>query len=358
MLKTLDILIGLSVVMLMVSLIVTVFTAAITNMLQTSGKHLREGLIGLLRQIDSELPDDVAKVIATTILTHPLIKSAGSRYGTVIHREELTKLILELAADDGPHKLEARARGLLIDTLGRNQIADPQKVIENVRSVALQLERSNPELSNNARYAMAFLQEADSKFLAKINGWFDQTIDRVSDRYTNSTRIVTFAGSIVIALILQLDTAQLVNRLSADSALRNSLVEQAAKVSAPSQTDVQGAIPKLDSDSKQRLDDLVQDDVIQYPTSLNEWTHRWNGDNWLMKLIGILLTAMLLSLGAPFWYNALKNLIRLRSLIAQKDDEQRATRQTSIASGDSGSTNDAGVPSILVGERGDLTSIG
>jgi len=331
-LKTLDILLGLSVVMLMVSLIVTVLTEAIANLLQMRGKHLLEGVIGLLKQVDRNVPDHVVKAIATTILTHPLIRSKGSRFGTVIHREELTKLVLELAADEGPERLTPPILAELRAMLQRNGIADPNKTLENVRTVALRLELAHPELSNNLRYSTAFLHEANSRFLAKINGWFDQTIDRVSDRFTRATRIVTFCGSLLVALLLQLDTAQLVNRLSEDSNLRGDLVKQAITVDrenlAPSPERSRSLVPALSDPDRKRLRALVQDDIIDFPTSIREWAGRWTLDNFLMKLLGITLTATLLSLGAPFWYSALKNLIRLRSLIAQKDDEQRETRQS------------------------------
>jgi hypothetical protein len=32
---------------------------------------------------------------------------------------------------------------------------------------------------------------------------------------------------------------------------------------------------------------------------------------------------LLLSLGAPFWYSRLQDLLRMRSTLAQKDDQQR-----------------------------------
>jgi hypothetical protein len=41
----------------------------------------------------------------------------------------------------------------------------------------------------------------------------------------------------------------------------------------------------------------------------------------------MMLTISLLSLGAPFWYGVLSNLIKLRSSIARKDDEARDERQ-------------------------------
>jgi len=142
------------------------------------------------------LPDDSSKKIAEALLTHPLIKSAGSRFGTVIHREELTALLLEFAAGDGPKALDDEVHGELCKLLAANDIGDPKGTMEDVRSLALQIEQAYPALSNNERYAMALLQEARSRFLGKMNGWFDQTIDRVSDRFTNSARLVTFFGSL------------------------------------------------------------------------------------------------------------------------------------------------------------------
>ena len=34
----------------------------------------------------------------------------------------------------------------------------------------------------------------------------------------------------------------------------------------------------------------------------------------------MLVTSLLLSLGAPFWYGVLRNLLQLRSVLAVKDD--------------------------------------
>lgn len=370
MLKSIDILLGLSVVMLMVSLIVTVLTQAIVNLMQTRGKNLLDGIAGLLRQIHCELPRAGSREIAEALLTHPLIKSAGSRYGTVIHREELTALLLELAVDDGPNRLNERARAQLCDLLKANGIENPKETMDNVRALTLSLEREHPELSNNQRYAMAFLEEARSGFLGKINGWFDQTVDRVSERFTNSTRIITFVGSLAVALILQLDTAALVNRLGADPAFRQALVEEAIKINnenaprpaaASTAAEPGNLVPALSKTDSQNLQTLSNFDVIAMPTSITDWKGRWSADNWMMKLLGIVLTAMLLSLGAPFWYNALKNLIRLRSLIAQKDDDQRLTRQTSTdVTGSSGSLPGTStvLPLPVMGERGDLASVG
>lgn len=70
----------------------------------------------------------------------------------------------------------------------------------------------------------------------------------------------------------------------------------------------------------------------------------------------MLIATLLISLGAPFWYSILKDLIGLRSQLAQKDDAQRQTRQTNqdvqpavTAIADLVSS---GVPAGLQSERG------
>jgi hypothetical protein len=74
---------------------------------------------------------------------------------------------------------------------------------------------------------------------------------------------------------------------------------------------------------------LATNGLISMPSSgLREW---WKGVR-SVNVFGVLLTALLLSLGAPFWYSALGGLLRLRSVLAGKDDAQRAGRQLTEAS--------------------------
>ena len=57
----------------------------------------------------------------------------------------------------------------------------------------------------------------------------------------------------------------------------------------------------------------------------NRWYQGWEGHFW-----GVLFSVGLLSLGAPFWYNALKSLSSLRSTVAQNisNEQKQAQKQT------------------------------
>ena len=60
MLKSLDVLIGLTVIMLALSMGVTMLTQFATAMLNSRGRHLRRGIIDLLNQIDPALAKKAA----------------------------------------------------------------------------------------------------------------------------------------------------------------------------------------------------------------------------------------------------------------------------------------------------------
>jgi len=381
MLKTIDILLGVSVVMLIVSLCVTVLTQAVTRIRETGGKKLLEGMTDLLQQIDPGLPNEIAGKIATALLRHPLVSEGAKRLGTTIHREEFTGLLLELGAGIVPKDLQANVtpdvQQAVTKMLRDHGIDNPEQILENVRGMALHLERSNPELANNVRFSRALMEEVSGKLVGKVNAWFDPVIDRVSARFTATAHQVTVVCSVLVALALQLDVVGLVNRLSVDPALRQSLVEQAMTLTDDQKqggdTDQITRLEELTGQSRAELQDLVQIGVVTLPG--RDWVSNW-GLCWgaatvggtqrecrpRVNPIGVILSALLLSLGAPFWYNALKNLVRLRSIVAGKDDQQRQARQTSQPtdgapgpSGTASSTSSDTAPSQAVaGERGIL----
>jgi hypothetical protein len=325
MLRTLDVLLGVTVVMLIVSMCVTMLTQAVIRLRETRGTKLLEGLSDLMQQIDPGLDRTTADGVATALLRHPLVNEGSRRLGSTIHREEFTTLLLELGSGRVPAGLKedvtTGVQQAIAKMLHDHGITDPEQTLERVRAAALQLERANPDMATDARQAMALMQEVREQLVGKVHAWFDQTIDRVASRFTADTRQVTVLCSILVAFALQLDVVSLMNRLSVDPALRQALVTQAT-TTAGSGDDKLENLARLTGQSREDLQDLVQIGAVTLPS--RNWMANWAKVN----VLGVILSALLLSLGAPFWYNALKNLIRLRSTIAGKDDAQRSTRQT------------------------------
>jgi hypothetical protein len=428
-LKTLDILIGVATVMLLFSMVVTIVTQSIISAFQTRGRNLRDGLAGLLKQLDPGLEEKLAAKISTALLRHPLIGGEFGALGTVIHRDEFTTLLMEVGAGQSGAHVTDEAKAAVVKLLQKNGVSDPAAALKNIRDVALQIEAANPQLANSVRYGMAVLQEAKSDYVAKVHGWFDQTIDRVSQRFTANAHGITFVVALIVAFSVQLDTIGLINRLSTDDAMRTYLVGQAQAISdqavkkgvvpqdaganqstsqpntgsagkpasgsdaSPKKADTAAAktdtsaqkknpsggtaagpppaqtpspTPTPTPNPQKEITNVLQNNGLIVPPKLPfEFKMAWPPIEWHLQtnqVLGILISALLLSLGAPFWYGALQSLLKLRSSLAQKDDQQRANRQvggetqegaTAAPAGDS-----AALPASLKGEQGNLQAVG
>src|SRR6185436_16874922 len=83
-------------------------------------------------------------------------------------------------------------------------------------------------------------------------------------------------------------------------------------------------------DIKKGLDDagfqLVPPDLGRYypASAFTNDLLPWNAPG---HFLGVTLTAALLSLGSPFWFNLLKSLVNLRSTVAQVEETERMQRQ-------------------------------
>jgi len=444
MLKSLDVLLGLSVVMLIVSMAVTLVSQGILNLLASRGRNLRTGLADLLELLDARLSRAEAEAIAALTLMQ---RTIGGRcrcrlpewlqffqFGEVIHREEFIKSLLDLAAcydvsikiefeqikarlanktfnvgqatealetklleyplffkrlgietllaKIKKEKAEAKKRqyqqlekivAKQIDLLDKlrlvlqdNGIADAGNTLKNVRMLALQFEKSNPELAHDVRVTNALLQEASSQFLAKICLNFDHLIDRVSVRFIATTRVVSVISAALVAVALQLDTVNLINRLSMDEKMRSAFVELAPKLADEAQDKKQqpdqaaakeGAQsqPTVDPEKEKfYLNFLSEQGLISLPNDWESWRKHWRS----MSLPGLVLSIFLLSLGGPFWYNALGKLLQLRSGLARKDEEQKNIRQTTQSVTDPQNPDNPPAANPLQGERGDLKALG
>jgi len=347
MLKTLDILIGATTVVLLFSMAVTVITQALTTFFQRRGRHLKTGLANLLQQLG--IPTrQCGEDIADHVLRHPMIADGKGNLGTVVKREEFVKLLLDFASGEGLSTLGEESKNALLAVIQKNGIADPSSALKNIRALELQLEASDPQLANHVRQALAIVHGAGSDFVAKINSWYDQTIDRVSQRFTKYTHWVTIGIAAVVVLTVQLDIIAVIDRLSIDDQFRNTVAAGwAGKVSGDN---------SVQANPRPYYDLLSQAGLVTLPTTAG-WVNQLKETR---KIPGMLLSVLLVSLGAPFWYSVLKDLLQLRSNIAQKDSSQRDQRETGqvgTPGGGGGSTANV-TPTWLIGDRGDLTAIG
>lgn len=363
-LKLVDILLGVSVVMLIMSLVVTALTEMMMGLTNQKGRTLRDGLLNLLAQLDPNLPRDRARELAADLLTHPLVADAGNRMGHVIQRHELAELLLQIATDepwqttprtilgrlmrflglsgaaaqtDGAHPHADDVRRLLAASDQGLTVERARELLKAVRTRAVELMQSAPQTAESARRDQALLAQFKGEFVDRLFTQFDAAIERTQARFAYPARIYTIIGATLLAFATHLDTLHLVNKLSVDDKFREDLVRMSAGMGSaerpgPAVAPAANAPLKgLSDEQKRRLGELR--DVGVFPAS-GLWVTETNEQGvkicrfQTQRLLGILLSIALLTLGAPFWYDTLKNLIKLRSPLARRDDSERQQRQS------------------------------
>jgi hypothetical protein len=171
-------------------------------------------------------------------------------------------------------------------------------------------------------------------FRAKVELWFEEIMQRATDWYKKNTKWWLFFIGFVLAGIFNADTIQIYQSLSKNAAARDKLTELAESFAA--QRDTVAGLQlgtKSVEQSKSELQQISQTytQIVQSPLGLG-WSEQEGGKNlpWiLVKLAGLLLTGMAVTLGAPFWFEMLKKLISIKNnvpaALAGKTSEQAAS---------------------------------
>jgi len=295
MFRSLDALIGFATVMLVLSLVVTVLTQLVANFLKLRSQHLRHGVLQIFLNLGWEFAGERAKALAREIVSG---KDA-------ITREDLIESLLALAQNTPELKNKIAA---LVPAL------DPPALLALLRRTALELSVERPDLAAAAVRSTAMARTPVSGLASEVFGVFDSTMDQVSERFTSQSRkLVAFFG-IALALALPLDTLDLLQRFTRSDAARDQAVAlaQTLAVNEPS--------------TRVAFEKLQAAEIIVIPASPSQWLARWQKVNF----IGVAAGALLLTLGAPFWFHVLKDLLKLRSAVAGQESQDRAQRQASL----------------------------
>jgi hypothetical protein len=301
-LRSLDTLIGFVTVLLVLSLAVTMLTQMVANFLQLRSRHLREGVLDVFRQLGWGFVGDGAEVLA-----HRVVRSKDA-----ITREDLIETLLVLAQKNTElkDKITASTPGF-----------DPQTLLVHVRRTALELSIERPDLAAAVVRATALARSPLSSLASEVFGVFDSTMDRVSAKFTAQSRKLVAIFGIAVALVLPLDAFDLLKRLARSDSAREQAVTLAQTFAAN-----QSALDPTPREVRLAAARLQAAEVIVVPSSRAEWAARWQQVNWA----GVAVSALLLTLGGPFWFTVLKDLLRLRSATASQESQDRAQRQAAL----------------------------
>ena len=227
MFRSLDALVGFATVMLVLSLVVTVLTQIVANLLNLRSRHLRDGVLDIFLQLGWDFAGEGARILAREIAQN---KDA-------ITREDLIETLLVLAQKTP--ELKTKIAGLVPEF-------DPTALLAHVRRAALELSVERPDMSAAVVRSTAMARTPVVGLTSEVFGIFDSAMDRVSARFTAQSRKLVAACGIVLALALPLDTFDLLERFLRSDAGRDQAVALAETLAA-SEPDVRVAYAKLEA---------------------------------------------------------------------------------------------------------------
>jgi len=147
---------------------------------------------------------------------------------------------------------------------------------------------------------------------AGLETWFDETMARLEGAYKRWATVVLFFVGLALAGGLNASTVDVAHKLWQDPVTREGVVAAAGKLTLPTPTPSATPSSSPLSTVADNYDTLAQ---LHLPIG---WSHpTWEAFYmpWWhvpMALLGYLVTAFLLMLGGPFWFDLLSRLVNLR----------------------------------------------
>lgn len=326
-LPILEVAISVIFVYLLLSLICTASNELIAGLFKSRGTTLKKGIKNLLD--DSKFPDLVEK-----LYNHPLINAL---YEKVVPFRLSKVPVLKGCFQKIPSYIPSRLFALaLLDIIAPANPNNP-KEMKDVRAAIGELDKD----SEVRRALLVLMDEAGNsiqKLSEKIENWYNDAIDRVSGWYARKTQLWTFLVALGITSGLNVDTVQITNSLFRDSTLRSLLVaaaEETVKQSftQPSTEETAKQSPSNGSKSSYNImmENLNKIQELGLPIGWNWVKGKADpGDlppdslAWLKKVFGLLITTVASSLGAPFWFDILSKIVRVRA--SGKLPEEKSTK--------------------------------
>jgi hypothetical protein len=195
---------------------------------------------------------------------------------------------------------------------------------------------------------------------AGLEQWFDETMSRVEGAYKRWASMWLFVVGLVIVVSSNASTFKVADRLYSEPATRAAVVEAATTASNdPGLKDrIKNAADATAELTQLKLPvgwDQQTKDAITWPSG-KERAHQWRV--LLVLLAGWITTALLVMLGAPFWFDVLSKLVSLRGAgqkpAEAKDDPTSSSALSAkrLSEPSGGPLSDLGLVAIDVAESG------
>jgi hypothetical protein len=315
-----DVVIGLAFVYFLLSVVISSLTEAVSSVLQLRWRTLQRGLRELFENsgVDGVVADKGSELWGE-FRTNPRILALWKETGILRKR--------------GPSYIPPRVFALtLLDTLAPPRDLEPLPVggaepaeaavservdaLKKTHDVVAQAKEAAATVANPVlrKWLVDALTKAGNRreeILKELESSFDSLTNRVSGWYKRHATIWVFVFAVALTGALNVDSYTIGSRLWKDEAVRSAVAGEAGKLTDPticSSKDSTGDKSKLE----QATECVTKLKSLALPIGWAE-ENQATGWGWAAKAGGWAVTVFALLLGAPFWFDTLSKLARLRN---------------------------------------------
>jgi hypothetical protein len=300
---TLDTIIAMVVVLLVLSLLVQSIQSLLKKLLKSKSTVVMSSLLDLFHYVD----------------TQKLIGQQPEKFVEFV-KSEFQKL----------GRQTARGR-LMMDSIAKDDLL---KVVERIA-------KNQPDIDLK-QFNPATLQ-------AEVSKWFDAVMQSFDERYTRHMKTVSVFISVVVVIVLNANIFTIYRNIALNDALRTAIVSMGPQVqkqagvnnaagNAPNEAAPSKTGDQTKSEIKQNADQLQQfindyrglgftplrpQQIRNFIKGEGDWQHSSGGERFahaLKVLLGWGIMVLLLSVGAPFWEDALESLFGVKNLLRKRSD--------------------------------------
>jgi hypothetical protein len=336
--SAIDVAIGLAFLFFLLSIVASSANEAIAQLLKLRAKTLESGIRALIA--DPAKAESFFQNWRIDALSTPTIFRRTKRPSYIPPRAFALTLLDTFAPP---------ATGTSEDLIGRANAAIKQMQDDATATAPAEGQQApNPDPVETK--VLGMLQDAVDRagtsrtdLVTEIETQFNDVMDRVSGWYKRRSQVILFAIALVLAGALNVDTFTIGQRLWKDDALRAAIVAQAnatitagkavcttaTPTSATSGNSTTGNSATTGTTNPTPLDTaancVAAVKQLGLPIGWSEATSPKHGWQFPTKILGLLVTAFAVMLGAPFWFDFLGKAAQLRSSGAKPDKTTSGT---------------------------------
>ena len=287
----LQVVIGIIFVLLLLSLLATTVMELLAAGLSLRGKNLEKALKNLLASTD------IDEHVLQGFKDNALYRQLSYRFGKKRYPPSYM-------GDD-------TFQSILFDVILKGDQASVGNLKKQIETVPDQ------DLKDVLKQLMQDSEENLDQFRVEVKKWYNNIMDRASGWYKKTAQKMLVGIGLAIAVIFNADTIALYQHLASNPQSVDQLVALAEKF--VDEEDGSGLVQqdREFEEAYSNLQNLINNEV----NKLNQYGIGWNDfsldeideSGWAIKVLGWLVTALAISLGAPFWFDLLRKVVNIRN---------------------------------------------